>query len=618
MSRITINSNLPALQVGSRLARNTDVLRRSFERLSSGLRINRASDDAAGLAVASGLAVDSRVFTQGIRNLNDGIGVLNIADGALSELSNVVIRIRELATQSANGSLSSTQRLALDREAQQLSKEFSRIAQTTEFNGLKLLGSDFDELRLQGGYGSSGGIESSLGGAIGDQTLSISFDPSMTETGIAEDYLIFDINNDGFNDVVGVDQVTSEVFTRLGDGAGGFTTGASFAISGAATFLDKGDFNGDGIYDLAVLDEGDDEVEILLGDGQGGFIANGSVSTGPGLSDVLVGDLDGDGSDDLVLHNGNDIFSALSNGNGTFEAVKQSPNIVGSAQISLFDLDGDGRDQLIVRRNGIFVDMALNSDGALEKSNTSNFGAHVGNGYDAADFNNDGLLDLVFADSGAGGVFSIIYGQEGGGFGDLETLDFGFGQGILRVADFDGDGILDIAGADEGADLYTFAYGRQDGTYSDPVLVDPSGTTSQLEIGDFNNDGVLDALGHETGSLFSIITSNTTSGTAAILPVSLRNIAESRAAMSVLDRKLEDITEQRGAIGAFISRVDTGISNLGVASSSYKAAESRITDVDVASEAANLARAQILQQASASILSQANQLPALALRLLGS
>lgn len=80
MSRITINSNLASLQVGRRLERNTNVLRRSFERLSSGLRINRASDDAAGLAVSAGLEVDARVFSQGIRNLNDGIGMLNIAD----------------------------------------------------------------------------------------------------------------------------------------------------------------------------------------------------------------------------------------------------------------------------------------------------------------------------------------------------------------------------------------------------------------------------------------------------------------------------------------------------------------------------------------------------------
>src|SRR5690554_6348198 len=139
MSRVTTNSNIAALNAQRRFASGTEALRQSFERLSSGLRINRPHDDAAGLSIAEDLRVDRRVFLQGIKNLNDGISVLNIADGALAEMSNTTTRIKELAFQASNGTLSAKQRKALDDEAQALAKEFSRIANSTTFNGRDLL-----------------------------------------------------------------------------------------------------------------------------------------------------------------------------------------------------------------------------------------------------------------------------------------------------------------------------------------------------------------------------------------------------------------------------------------------------------------------------------------------
>src|SRR4051812_31159725 len=122
MATIRLLTNTASLNAQRQLTKSTASLSRSFERLSSGLRINRPSDDAAGLAISAGLDIDARVFTQGVRNVNDGISLLNIAEGALDELSNVVLRLRELATQSANGALASQQRSALDQEAQDLTR----------------------------------------------------------------------------------------------------------------------------------------------------------------------------------------------------------------------------------------------------------------------------------------------------------------------------------------------------------------------------------------------------------------------------------------------------------------------------------------------------------------
>lgn len=108
---ITLGTNINSLKTQRQLGLTEQSLGTVFERLSSGQRINRASDDAAGLAISESLRVDRRVFNQGIRNLNDGLSVLNIADSTVEELSGIVIRIQELAAQAANGS----QNRAMDR-----------------------------------------------------------------------------------------------------------------------------------------------------------------------------------------------------------------------------------------------------------------------------------------------------------------------------------------------------------------------------------------------------------------------------------------------------------------------------------------------------------------------
>lgn len=139
MGTINIRTNVPSLTAQRALGSTTDRLQKAYERLSSGLRITRASDDAAGLAIADQLRADSRVATVAIRNANDGISMIAITDGAMENIGNVLARLAELAEQSANGVFSNVQRSALQLEFTALMSEIERIAQTTEFNGLQLL-----------------------------------------------------------------------------------------------------------------------------------------------------------------------------------------------------------------------------------------------------------------------------------------------------------------------------------------------------------------------------------------------------------------------------------------------------------------------------------------------
>ncbi len=151
---ITINNNIASLNAQRRLGASTNSLNKAFEKLSSGLRITRASDDAAGLAIADTLRADQRIATVAVRNANDGISLVSIADGALNEIGSVLARMAELAEQSANGVLNTTQRSAIDTEFQALGSEIQRIADTTEFNGLSLLSGGM-EVSLQVGFDSA-------------------------------------------------------------------------------------------------------------------------------------------------------------------------------------------------------------------------------------------------------------------------------------------------------------------------------------------------------------------------------------------------------------------------------------------------------------------------------
>lgn len=136
---INIRTNVPSLLAQRNLDQSSNRLTTSYERLSSGLRINRARDDAAGLAIAEALKSDSRVATVAIRNASDGISIISIADQSIGQIGNVLGRLAELAEQSANGVYGNVQRSALQNEFVALTSEIERIAFTTEFNGLRLL-----------------------------------------------------------------------------------------------------------------------------------------------------------------------------------------------------------------------------------------------------------------------------------------------------------------------------------------------------------------------------------------------------------------------------------------------------------------------------------------------
>jgi flagellin len=151
---INIRTNLPALVGQRNVSASTDRLNQSYQRLASGLRINKASDDAAGLSIAENLRSESTLATVAIRNANDAISVISIADQAIGQVSSILNRLSELAQQSASGVYDTTQRSALQNEFTALTSEIERIAVTTQFNGIDLL-SNGQNITFQVGFDGS-------------------------------------------------------------------------------------------------------------------------------------------------------------------------------------------------------------------------------------------------------------------------------------------------------------------------------------------------------------------------------------------------------------------------------------------------------------------------------
>jgi flagellin len=162
---LRINTNVLSINAQRNLSSTTRSLSRALERLSSGSRINRAGDDAAGLAISEGLQSQVRGLKVAVRNTNDAVGFLNTAEGALGEITNITQRIRELAIQAANGTLSVTDRNYLESEKDALIEEFNRIASQTQFNGVTLLDGSFQTTNLQVGVNKGETIAFRIGDA---------------------------------------------------------------------------------------------------------------------------------------------------------------------------------------------------------------------------------------------------------------------------------------------------------------------------------------------------------------------------------------------------------------------------------------------------------------------
>ena len=167
---LRVNTNVASINAQRNLATNNANLANNFRRLATGLRVSTAADDAAGLAISERLKAQIRSSEQNKRNANDGISLAQTAEGALNEVSNILVRLRELSSQAANGTVSDQDKSTLNEEFSSLVSEINRIGQSTEFNGIKLLDGTSSTINFQVGFGVTTGVD----------TIAVSLSPALS------------------------------------------------------------------------------------------------------------------------------------------------------------------------------------------------------------------------------------------------------------------------------------------------------------------------------------------------------------------------------------------------------------------------------------------------------
>lgn len=602
---ISLFSNIASLRAQRDLGRSMADAGASFTRLSSGLRINRASDDAAGLAISSGLSVDSRVYGQAIRNANDSISSMNIASGTLGELSNVLIRLRELSSQAANGTLKVSQRRALHAEGYSLVSEYNRLVSTTRFNGLSLFSPGDSTVSTQLGYGSRSSIALNIGQNLRQNVNTGQFTDSYSSIGGAEFFnpVLVDFDGDGRNEIVTGTSYGGFEFWEVDSSGVLQSLGNDLTtLGGSVTDMQVADFNNDGRSDIiAVTDSGE---YLVYGNTGSGFSQDDYGSFASGITTVEVIDANGDGRSDVLfgLTNG-DVRLHLGQGNNTLSSGTVVTTLgAGASDIAVGDLNGDGiADFAVVNAVKTSVYRG-NGFGGFTVESVGTYAA--ANAVASGDFNMDGIDDLVL---GSGSGFSI-YSFSESGVGTLTNSVGGTAINDLVVADLNSDGFLDLASNDS-----QFA-GSGNGAFAKIGNFAAGG--DDLAVGDVDADGVVDIVSGKNSGVLRF-NKGVSQSSARMQYVNLSSRSGALAAMSVVDAALERVNKETGNLGSGLSRLGSALNTLAATRENYNASYSRIADVDVAEESSRLVRAQILQQSGLSILGQANIQAPLALLLLG-
>ncbi len=339
-----------------------------------------------------------------------------------------------------------------------------------------------------------------------DRTL-LSFNSAMSFPTGSEpaSVAVGDFNDDGKLDIVTANW-GSTVSVLLGNGNGTFQTAVQYS-TGTNTnpvSVAVGDFNGGGKLGIVTANGDRNTVSVLLGNGNGTFQPAVQYSTGTNTHpvSVAVGDLTGDGEPDLVTANwgANDVSVLMGNGDGTFEPAVPYTTGRWPSSVAVGDLTGDGDLDLVIV-NGFDVNVLLgNGDGTFQAEldyPTDSDPSSVAVG----DFNGDGKLDLVTGNGGGDAyTVSMLLGNGDGSFQPSVDYATGLQPSMVAVGDFNGDGELDIVTADSGSNHVSVLLGNGNGTFQPAVQYAVGSEPESVAVGDFNNDGELDIVTANCGN----------------------------------------------------------------------------------------------------------------------
>ncbi|MCC7549327.1 MAG: flagellin [Burkholderiales bacterium] len=577
-----INTNIASLNAQRNLNTSQSALSISLQRLSSGLRINSAKDDAAGLAISERFTSQIRGLDQARRNANDGISLAQTAEGALQSAGDILQRIRELSVQAANATNSAGDRSALNSEVQQLTQELQRIATTTEFNGQRLLDGSFSSAIFQVGANANQTITANSGnfrtGAYGNYRIGALV--ADKDTGIG-DMVKGSIAADGT-------QTNRAQMTRLN---------ASSSIVAAA-----------GAIDLNTA-TGTTTVRYNVGASAAEMAASVNASDSGVRASALTQFVLGGASDQAAPVAGTATTGRFAQGKTyTFYLSSDTSDPTGTNKPSSYTTvsftvggskDAAGNDQDVLSADQLnsavqaFNDVSGRTGLTARVVKTESEDGTNGNSY------------AILLTNEAGADVRIAAGETDD---DIRFEDVGVIDGDTTNTVGDGaEATVSAATISHIADA-TAGWADGEGDWITGQLILDSDRAFSV---DSNNAGAVtdwftdeEATGITAGSL------------QAVEKMDVSSVDSALRTLAIVDSALSSVNNQRARYGALQTRFENAITNLQTTSESLSASRSRIRDADFAAETAALTRGQILQQAGTAILAQANALPNNVLTLL--
>jgi flagellin len=564
---LTVNTNITSLSVQKNLNTAHDALSTSMSRLSSGLKINSAKDDAAGLQIANRLTSQINGLGVAVKNANDGISIAQTAEGAMQESTNILQRMRELALQSANGSNSSDDRKSLQQEFGALTGELNRIAGTTTFGGRNLLDGSFSNTSFQVGANSNETISFGMG--------------NLSASGMKGSYSSAAVTGGNMS---GMAASLTGANTTFGATTVTGLANADFTPTGNEKFS----VNGVDIT-LATTDNTMTKIATAI---QAQTTAAG-VTGVTATADAVTGALSIVNAAGPVSISGPDVAKL-----GLTAGTKSTPTTGGDVPPVAGSITVNGQPVTWTGAAGSDVNNILGQISAIAGVGS----ATIKNGQISIQSSNGQALTLADGPNAADSGSLAKLGLSSGTTAATMTADTSLKIGDVEVKIAKGSDLDSIVSSINSASTGVAASKTDDGKLT---LASNKGITISA-----GSQGSLGDLGLTASTTDAVVTQTSVSN------LNILDSTSSQQAIQALDAAIQQVDGQRAQLGAVQNRFDSTVSNLQSIAQNSTAARSRVQDADFASETAELTKQQTLQQASTAILSQANQLPSAVLKLL--
>lgn len=572
---LVINTNVASLNTQRQLVSSGSALSQATERLSSGQRINSAKDDAAGLAIANRMTSQVRGLDQAIRNANDGVSLVQTAEGALQEVTNILQRMRELSIQSANGIYSNADRSTLQAEVAQLKLELDRISETTSFNGQKLLDGSLKDTKLHIGSMANETIDvaigsfstTSLGGSSGDIVGEATTGLGAL-TGLIANQLL--INGTAIKPITATN--LTQALASMNEDLKGKGAEVSSLVQVIAETAGSG-----------VLRSPGETLTLSMVDADG--LTQTYTLTGTNSMKELVAKINSETAMEASLtDNGKLVLTAK---DATSITVLEAGTTVRSTGLA----DGATNFSLVFNDTSadkLGVKVTLGTDAGAAAA-VSNLGVNV------QDVNGNLLGATVTATA-------------------TTTLQ----EGDLII---NGIAIGKIAGGATAVATTTEAIRVINEKSNETGVVAFNNGTTGIALRAANGEEISVKYG-DTASDTAILAAtglkerNASEGVGSVAGIDISTFEGAQRSIAIIDKALEQVNATRADLGAVNNRLDHTMANLANVSEKTSASKSRIMDADFAAETAALSRAQVLQQAATAMLAQANAQPEQVLSLL--